>query len=97
MKKAKFICFLLRCDTEYSRGCGNMNNTTKGGLIGGGGGAALLLLSEVLRTRQRCCYRCCRWCCRWYEVLGVLINRKMDKAAAEAAPIQGAQVEQVTD
>ena len=87
MKKTKFIAFLLSATLVFS-GCGNMNNTTKGGLIGGGGGAALGAIIGGIAGHGK------------GAAIGaavVLIGKKMDKAAAEAAQIQGAQVEQVTD
>ena len=90
MKKTKIMALLLSATLVFS-GCGNMNNTAKGGLIGGGGGAALGAIIGGIAGHVKV---------RLLAVgtgAGVLIGKKMDKAAEEAAQIQGAQVEQVTD
>ena len=96
MKKIKFMAFFLSAALVFGS-CGTMNNTAKGGIVGGGSGhfgaqssvelpvkvkvPLLVLLSEQL----------------FGGTAGVLIGRKMDKKAEEAARIEGAQVEQITD
>lgn len=100
MRKTKFMALLL-CVTLILSGCGSMNNTTKGGLIGGGSGTALgtLIGGAVSGKSDKSKGRIIG------AVIGaavgtgagILIGQKMDKAAAEAAAIEGAQVEQVTD
>ena len=78
-----------------------MNNTTKGGLIGGGGGTALGTLiggavsSKKDKTKGRIIGAVIGAAIG--TGTGVLIGNKMDKAAKQAAAIEGAQVEQVTD
>ena len=85
MKKTKFIAFLLSATLVFS-GCGNMNNTTKGGLIGGGGGAALGAIIGGIAGHGK------------GAAIGAAVGAAVGTgAAAEAAQIQGAQVEQVTD
>lgn len=100
MKKTKFMALLL-CVSLVLSGCASMNNTTKGGLIGGGGGTALgtLIGGAVSSKKDKGKGRIIG------AVIGaaigtgagVLIGNKMDKAAKQAAAIEGAQVEQVTD
>jgi len=100
MKKTKFMVLLL-CVSLVLSGCASMNNTTKGGLIGGGGGTALgtLLGGAVSSKKDKGKGRIIG------AVIGaavgagtgILIGNRMDKAAKQAAAIEGAQVEQVTD
>lgn len=96
MKKMKFMALVLSVSMLLGA-CGSMNNTTKGGLIGGGSGAALgAILGGVLGDGQGAAIGAAIG-----GVVGggagVLIGNKMDKKAAEAARIAGAQVEGVTD
>ena len=89
MKKIKFMALFLSMALVFGS-CGSMNNTAKGGVIGGGSGAALgaiiggAAIGAAVGTAVG-------------AGAGVLIGRKMDKKAAEAAKIKDAQVEQVTD
>ena len=100
MKKTKFMALLL-CVSLVLSGCASMNNTTKGGLIGGGGGTALGTLiggavsSKKDKTKGRIIGAVIGAAIG--TGTGVLIGNKMDKAAKQAAAIEGAQVEQVTD
>ena len=82
MKKMKFTVLLL-CGALLLGSCGTMNNKAKGGIIGGGSGAAAGAIIGGLIGKGK--------------GAGVAIGHKMDKKAAEAAKIEGAQVEQVTD
>ena len=83
-----------------SCGTTNMNNTTKGGIIGGGSGAAVgAVIGGIVGGKHK------GKSAAIGAVIGaavgtgagVVIGKKMDKKAAEAARIEGAQVEQVTD
>lgn len=96
MKKTKFITILL-CATLILSGCGNMNNTTKGSLLGGGGGAALGAVVGGMIGHGKGAAIGAGIGAAVGAGAGALIGNKMDKAAKEAAAIEGAQVEQVTD
>lgn len=78
-------------------GCGSLNNTAKGGMIGGGSGAALGAIIGGIAGKGKGAAIGAAIGTAVGGGAGVLIGRKMDKKAAEAAKIQGAQVEQVTD
>ena len=82
MKKIK-ISVLLLSGAILLGSCSTMNNTAKGGVIGGGSGAAAGAIIGGLIGKGK--------------GAGVAIGHKMDKKAAEAAKIEGAQVEKVTD
>lgn len=102
MKKTSFIIYAL-CALMMLPACSslnNMNNTTKGGIIGGGSGAAVgAAIGGIVGGKHK------GKSAAIGAVIGaavgtgtgVIIGKKMDKKAAEAARIEGAQVEQVTD
>lgn len=101
MKKTAFVIYVL-CALMLLPSCGttNMNNTTKGGIIGGGSGAAVgAVIGGIVGGKHK------GKSAAIGAVIGaavgtgagVVIGKKMDKKAAEAACIEGAQVEQVTD
>ena len=96
MRKTKFMAILL-CITLILSGCGSMNNTTKGGLLGGGGGAALGAVVGGLIGNGKGAAIGAGIGAAVGAGAGVIIGNKMDKAAKEAAAIEGAQVEQITD
>ena len=96
MKKTKFMAILL-CVCMILSGCGSMNNTTKGGLLGGGGGAALGAVVGGLIGKGKGAAIGAGIGAAVGAGAGVIIGNKMDKAAKEAAAIEGAQVEQVID
>lgn len=96
MRKTKFMAILL-CVTMILSGCGSMNNTTKGGLLGGGGGAALGAVVGGLIGNGKGAAIGAGIGAAVGAGAGVIIGNKMDKAAKEAAAIEGAQVEQVID
>ena len=99
MKGLKFCALVLSAGMLLSSCGGNMNNTGKGSLIGAGGGAALGTLIGTLASSNKG-----KGAGIGAAVgvavgagVGALIGKKMDKAAAEAKQIEGAQVEQITD
>ena len=96
MKKTKIMALLLSATLVFS-GCGNMNNTAKGGLIGGGGGAALGAIIGGIAGHGKGAAIGAAVGAAVGTGAGVASGHKMDKKAAEAAKIEGAQVEQVTD
>ena len=86
MKKIK-ISVLLLSGAILLGSCSTMNNTAKGGVIGGGSGAAAgAIIGGLIGKGKGAAIGA-----------GVAIGHKMDKKAAEAAKIEGAQVEKVTD
>ena len=96
MRKTKFMAILL-CVCMILSGCGSMNNTTKGSLLGGGGGAALGAVIGGLVGKGKGAAIGAGIGAAVGAGAGALIGNKMDKAAQQAAAIEGAQVEQVTD
>lgn len=92
----KFMAMFL-CLTLVLGGCSSWNNTAKGGAIGGGSGAALGAIIGGIAGKGKGAAIGAAIGTAVGAGTGVLIGRKMDKKAAEAAKIEGAQVEQVTD
>lgn len=92
-----FLVFSLSVAVIFS-GCSSLNNTAKGGLIGGGAGAALgagvgaLIGKDGKSTAIGAAVGTAVG-----ATTGAIIGKKMDKAAAEAAAIEGAKVEEFTD
>ena len=74
-----------------------MNKTTKGGIIGGGSGAAAGAIIGGLIGKGKGAAIGAAVGAAVGTGAGVAIGHKMDKKAAEAAKIEGAQVEKVTD
>ncbi len=82
---------------HYIGSCASMNNTGKGAAIGGGSGAALgAILGGVIGKGKGAAIGAAIGTAVGAGT-GALIGKKMDKAAAEAKQIEGAQVEQITD
>lgn len=97
MRTTKFTALLLS-GTLLLASCGTtMNNTAKGGVIGGGSGAAAGAIIGGLIGKGKGAAIGAAVGAAVGTGTGVVIGRKMDKKAAEAAKIEGAQVEQVTD
>lgn len=96
MKKIKFTALLLSGVLLFGS-CGTMNNTTKGGVIGGGSGAAAGALLGGLLGKGKGAAIGAAIGAAVGTGTGIIVGKKMDKKAAEAAKIEGAQVEKVTD
>ncbi len=96
MKKMKMTALFLSAIILLGS-CGSMNNTTKGGIIGGGSGAAAGAIIGGLLGKGKGAAIGAAIGAAVGTGTGVAIGHKMDKKAAEAAKIEGAQVEQVTD
>ena len=96
MKKMKFTVLFL-CSALLLGSCGTMNNKAKGGIIGGGSGAAAGAIIGGLIGKGKGAAIGAAVGAAVGTGAGVAIGHKMDKKAAEAAKIEGAQVEQVTD
>ena len=95
MKKMKFTVLLL-CGALLLGSCGTMNNKAKGGIIGGGSGAAAGAIIGGLIGKGKGAAIGAAVGAAVGTGAGVAIGHKMDKKAAEAAKIEGAQVEKVT-
>ena len=96
MRNVKLTALLL-CGAILLGSCGSMNNTTKGGIIGGGSGAAAGAIIGGLIGKGKGAAIGAAIGTAVGAGTGVVIGKKMDKKAAEAAKIEGAQVEMVTD
>lgn len=96
MKKIKFMALLLSTTLIFGS-CASMNNTTKGGVIGAGSGAALGAIIGGIAGKGKGAIIGAAVGTAVGGGAGILIGKKMDKKAAEAARIEGAQVEKVTD
>lgn len=98
MKTIKLTAILLSSAILLAS-CGtmSMNNTTKGGIIGGGGGAAAGAIIGGLLGKGKGAAIGAAIGAGVGAGAGVVIGKNMDKKAAAAAKIEGAQVEQITD
>lgn len=99
MKNVKITALLL-CGALLWGSCGsvnNMNNKTKGGIIGGGSGAAAGAIIGGLIGKGKGAAIGAAVGAAVGTGTGVIIGNKMDKKAAAAAEIEGAEVETVTD
>ena len=91
MNKMKFMVLFMSIAMIFGS-CGSMNNTGKGAAIGGGSGAALgAILGGVIGKGKGAAIGAAIGTAVGAGT-GALIGKKMDKAAAEAKQIEGAQV-----
>ena len=96
MKTIKATALLLSATLLLSS-CGTLNSTAKGSMIGAGSGAAVGSLIGGLVGKGKGAAIGAAVGTAVGGGAGALIGRKMDKKAAEAAQVEGAQVEQITD
>ncbi len=98
MKKMKITALLLSI-TLVIASCGSMmeSNKAKGGAIGGGSGAALGAIVGGIAGKGKGAAIGAAVGAAVGTGAGVIIGNKMDKKAAQAAKIEGAQVEQIED
>lgn len=96
MRRIRFTVFSLIVCILFA-GCGTMNNKGKGALIGGGSGAALGAAIGGIAGKGKGAAIGAAVGAAVGTGVGVAIGHKMDKKAAEAARIEGAEVEKVTD
>ena len=97
MKGLKFTALLL-CVTLVLGSCSVMEtNKGKGGAIGGGSGAALGAIIGGIAGKGKGAAIGAAVGAAVGTGAGVIIGNKMDKKAAKAAQIEGAQVEQIED
>lgn len=96
MNRLKISVIFMNLLLVFS-GCASMSKTGKGAAIGGGSGAALgAILGGVIGKGKGAAIGAAVGTAVGAGA-GALIGKKMDKAAAEAEQIEGAQVEQITD
>lgn len=95
MKKIKFLALFLSAVLVFGS-CGT-SNTVKGGAIGAGSGAALGAIIGGIAGKGKGALIGAAIGTAVGGTAGALIGRKMDKNAAEAAKIEGANVEKITD
>lgn len=95
MKKIKFFAMFLVAALVLG-GCG-ANNTVKGTAIGAGSGAALGAVIGGIAGKGKGAAIGAAIGTAVGGGAGAIIGNKMDKKAAEAARIEGAEVEKVTD
>lgn len=95
MKKFKYSALLLSIALILG-GC-NANNTVKGGAIGAGSGAALGAIIGGIAGKGKGAAIGAAIGTAVGGGAGAIIGHKMDKKAQQAAEIEGAEVEKVTD
>lgn len=95
MKKMKYSALLLSIALILG-GC-NASNTVKGGAIGAGSGAALGAIIGGIAGKGKGAVIGAAIGTAVGGGAGAIIGNKMDKKAKEAAAIEGAEVEKVTD
>ncbi len=96
MKRMKVATLMLSAALLLAS-CGTMNNTAKGTAIGGGSGAAAGAIIGGLIGKGKGAAIGAAVGAAVGAGTGAIIGKKMDKKAQEAAKIQGAEVEKVTD
>lgn len=96
MKQTKISALVLSAAILLAS-CGTMNNTAKGTAIGGGSGAAAGAIIGGLIGKGKGAAIGAAVGGIVGAGTGAAIGHRMDKKAAEAAKIEGAQVEKVTD
>lgn len=96
MNKMKIMVLFMSIAIVFG-GCASMNNTGKGAVIGGGSGAALgAILGGVIGKGKGAAIGAAIGTTVGAGA-GAIIGKNMDKKAAAAAKVEGAQVEKVTD
>lgn len=96
MNRTNLIIAVL-CGCILLSGCSTMNFTQKGAVIGGGSGTAAGAIIGGLIGKGKGAAIGAAVGAAVGAGTGAIIGRRMDKKAAEAAQIEGAQVETVTD
>jgi outer membrane protein OmpA-like peptidoglycan-associated protein len=96
-KMVKTMALLLSVAVVLS-GCKSMSNATKGGLIGGSTGAVIGAgVGVILGKSNTSAAIGAAVGTAVGATTGAIIGKKMDKAAAEAARIEGARVDSIRD
>ena len=98
MKKSNGLIAVILSTAIVFAGCSTMSNTAKGGLIGGGGGAAVGAgIGAIFGKNVKSAAIGAAIGGAVGATTGAIIGNKMDKAAAEAAKIEGARVDSIRD
>ncbi|EGJ71361.1 OmpA/MotB domain protein [Bacteroides coprosuis DSM 18011] len=97
MNKFKFSALFLSFAILFASCASMQSNTAKGGAIGAGSGAALGAIIGGIAGKGKGAVIGAAIGTAVGGGTGAIIGKKMDKKAAEAAAIEGAQVEKVQD
>ncbi|MFV0392203.1 MAG: OmpA family protein [Paludibacteraceae bacterium] len=98
MKKLNLFVTVLLSASLIFTGCDSLNNTAKGALIGTGAGAAVGAgIGGLIGKSGKSTAIGAAIGTAVGATAGTIIGKKMDKAAAEAAQVEGAQVETIED
>ena len=98
MKKLNLFLVILLSASLVFTGCDALNNTAKGALIGTGAGAAVGAgIGGLIGKDGKSAAVGAAIGGAVGATAGAIIGKKMDKAAAEAAQVEGAQVETIED
>ncbi|MCL1868162.1 MAG: OmpA family protein [Paludibacter sp.] len=98
MKRNNLFATLFLSAAIILSGCSSLNNTAKGGLLGGGGGAAIgAALGALIGKDGKSTAIGAAIGGAVGASAGAIIGKQMDKAKAEAAAIEGANTQSITD
>lgn len=98
MKKLNLFVTVLLSASLIFTGCDSLNKTAKGALIGSGAGAAVGAgIGGLIGKSGKSTAIGAAIGTAVGATAGAIIGKKMDKAAAEAAQVEGAQVETIED
>ena len=98
MKKKNTVIASLLSIALLVSGCASLNNAAKGSMIGAGGGAGLgAAVGALIGKDGKSTAIGATIGAAVGVTAGAIIGKQMDKAAAEAAAIEGAKVESFTD
>lgn len=98
MKTKSGLMAVILSSAIVLSGCSSMSNALKGGLIGGGAGAAVGAgVGVLLGHNAKSAAIGAAVGTAVGTTTGVIIGKKMDKARAEAAAIEGARVDSIRD
>jgi outer membrane protein OmpA-like peptidoglycan-associated protein len=98
MKRTNGIIVVILSVTMVLSGCGTMSKTVKGGLLGGGAGALVGAgVGALIGKNPTSAAIGAGIGTAVGAATGAIIGNKMDKAAAQAAAIQGAKVDSIRD
>lgn len=94
--KSGFVALFLSISILFSS-CGSLSQSAKGGLLGGGAGAAIGAGIGALLGQGKGAAIGAAIGATVGATTGAIIGKNMDKAAEEAAAVEGAKVETVED
>lgn len=98
MKTKNTVIASLLCIAMLVSGCASLNNTAKGSMMGAGGGAGLgAAVGALIGKDGKSTAIGATIGAAVGVTAGAIIGKQMDKAASQAAAIDGAKVESFTD